>query len=308
LTSAADQLRALRTPRALRALRALLPGVLAAFTGAAAVAASGAPPRAAAESAESAFAGGLALFEEARSHARESPADRDEIARRYRAAAQSFVAAWEAGGPSAEVFTNAANSFYFAGDIGEAVLFYRRALAVDPAARGAEESLAHLRQGLPVRRPAGGAGASLVRSLFFWHGSISFHTRRAAFLALFPAAFALLAVSLWRRRPFRLLGLLLLAASLAPLGSLLADAFGGSLEREAVVLVDVEGRNGDGFSYTASHPRPFPPGTEVTVLEVRGSSPAGAAADNGWARVRLLDGSESWIPERAVERVLARGV
>jgi hypothetical protein len=272
-------------------------------------AAAGALPAPAAEaggSAASLFAEGSTAFDAARAYAAEHPADHAEVARRYRAAAESFAAAWRAGAASTEVFTNAANGYYFAGDVGDAVLFYRRALAVDPGNRRARQALDHIRSTLPIRKEAGGAAASIVRSLFFWHEGMGFRARWLAFLACHIGAFALLAVSLWRRRPFRLLGFILLAPALALLGSLVADGLGGSLRDDGVVIVEVEGREGDGSMYSRSHSRPFPPGTEVDILAERPAGAGGVGSAEPWLIVRLLDGSESFVPAGTVARVLER--
>jgi hypothetical protein len=252
------------------------------------------------------FAEGNTAFDAARAHAAEHPTDYAGAARRYRAAAERFRAAWKAGVASTEVFTNAGNAHYFAGDPGDAVLFYRRALAVDPANRRARDALEHIRSTLPIRKEAGGAAASIFRSLFFWHEGMGFRARWAAFLVCHVGAFALLAASLWRRRPFRLLGFIFLVPGLAVLGSLVTDGLGGSLRDDAVVIVEVEGREGDGSMYSRSHSRPFPPGTEVDILAERpGSAGAGGTAEP-WLLVRLLDGSESFVPAGTVARVLER--
>ncbi|MBI4605979.1 MAG: hypothetical protein HY721_28780 [Planctomycetes bacterium] len=275
----------------------------------AAPAAPAAPPAPTgpAPGARAAFDEGLRLFREAQELARTRPSEHEEIARHYRAAAEGFVRAWKAGAATTEVFTNAANSFHFAGAAGEAVLFWRRALAVDPANRRAREALEHIRASLPIRRPSSGTGPSIARTLFFWHGSLSLRARKGAFLVLFPLAIALFAAALFRRRPFATLGTVALVPALALLASLLVDAAGRSLRDDAVVLVEVEGRRGDGLTYSPSHSRPFPPGTEVRLAGLRrGGDPAKASGRPGdaWTLVELLDGSESWVPERALERVL----
>ena len=255
-------------------------------------------------SAESLFREGTAAFEGARAYETEHPADHVEVARRYRAAAERFTAAWKAGALSTEVFTNAANSYHFAGDVGDAVLFYRRALAVDPGNRRARQALDHIRGTLPIRKEAGGATASIVRSLFFWHEGMGFGARWTAFLGVYIGGFVLLAVSLWRKRPFRLVGIILLLAGLALLGSLVADGLGGSLRDDGVVIVEVEGREGDGSMYSRSHSRPFPPGTEVDILAERPASAGGGSKAEPWLLVRLLDGSESFVPAGTVARVI----
>jgi tetratricopeptide (TPR) repeat protein len=251
--------------------------------------------------ARAAFDRGLALFREAQELARTRPASRDESARKHLEAAASFVAAWKVGAATTEVFTNAANAYAFAGRTGEAVLFYRRALAVDPGNRRARDALEHLRSGLPIRRQAGGAGTSIARSLFFWHEGMSFRDRRTAFVALLVGACAAFGAALFRRRPFFSLGLLFLLPALALLGSLATEAFGSSLRDDAVLLVAVEGRRGDGLTYSPSHSRPLPPGTELTCLRTPREAAAGGEA---WVLGRLLDGSETWLPARTLEKVL----
>jgi len=256
------------------------------------------------EAAQAAFDRGLLLFDEARKFAAANATRRDEITQRYELAGKSFVAAAEAGARSTEVFTNAANSFSFGGRTAEAVLYYLRALAVDPANVRAREALEHLRSGLPMKRPAAGTAASIIKSLFFWHEGLTLETRKAGFLFFFPAAFLFFAASLRRRRPFVALGVLCLVPALALLGSLLVDAVSGSLRKQGVIMVQVEGRKGDGLTYSPSHSRPFPAGTEVAIELVRTPVSESAGNEDSWALVRLLDGSESWVPERAVERVL----
>ncbi len=265
------------------------------------------------EAARAAFERGQKLFAESVEIKKGRSSEHDQISRRYRAAAESFVAAWKAGAATTEVFTNAANSFYFSGAAGEAVLFYRRALSLDPSNRRAGEALEHIRAGLPVKRPSGGAGASILRSLFFWHEGLAFQARKAAFTVLYPGALACFALALFRRRPFLLIGMLLVIPALALLASLVSTALGDSTRRDAVILVEVEGRLGDGLMYSPSHSRPFPPGTEATILATRrpaessaGSEASAGAAGAGepWAHVRLLDGDECWVPERTIERVV----
>ena len=248
-----------------------------------------------------AFERGLELFDAARAYQGERPADRAGYSERYRQAAEAFVVAWRAGAESTEVFTNAANCFAFAGLMGRAVRYYRRALAVAPNNRRAEGGLEFLRASLPVRRAAS-TSTSLLRTLFFWHDGLAFRTRRLLFFALFPAGFLFFTIALWRRRPFFWLGMTCVLPGLALLGSLLTDALSGSLARDGVLQVEIEGRRGDGATYGPSHSMPLPAGTEVTVIsEARGS---GNDSDAGWVHVRLLDGSESWIPVSAIERVL----
>ena len=253
------------------------------------------------DTARATFERGEVLFDEARRYQQEHPASGAEIQERYRRAGDEFQSAWQAGGATTEVFTNAGNSYAFAGDHGKAILFYRRALSVNPANQVATNGLASLRETLPIREPRASAADSLARTLFFWHEGLAFRTRWFAFFLLFPISFLALTIALWRRRPFRLIGFVLLVPAVALLVSIVVDAYAASLMSDGVIQVEVVGRRGDGESYGPSHSMPFPPGTEVTVLEAaRTSSDDGAA----WVSVRLLDGSSTWIPQRAMDPVL----
>jgi hypothetical protein len=273
------------------------------------------------------FERGGELFEEALRYKEKNPTEKAKAARRFREAAREYVAAWKKGIVTTEIFTNAAKSFFFAGDKGEAVLYYRRALAVDPGNASARDDLQVIRQSLPIRRRQTTL-TTLSGALFFWHDERSFLWRLWGFYILFPAAWILFTVELarhrWKwiqillvpvfplallalalsylfriRRPFLIIGVISLLPALLVLGSLAVDAWSYVPGREAVVLVETRGRTGDGTAYSASHSRPFPPGTEVTILARREDPSA------SWLRIRLRDGSKSWIRDNVVETIEA---
>jgi hypothetical protein len=261
---------------------------------------------------EERFQSGLEKFEAAAAYWKDHPSERAENARRYRAAAAEFVAAWKEGLVSTEVLTNAANSFAFASANGEAVLFYRRALASDPGNSRARDGLDHLREKLPISardRSGDESTGSLADSLFFWHREQNFHLRRILVSALFPLGWLLFAAEIFLRKrsawngPFALLGYVSIAVSAAFLISLTHESLTKSPTDAAVVLIDVQGRTGPGQQYQPSHtqrgndegPLSFPPGTEVGLT---------GDSENGWVRILLLDETESWVPETTVESVV----
>lgn len=253
-----------------------------------------------------AFRRGLELFQAASERQKQSPAAHEVWESGYRDAARSFVEAWKSGAATTEVFTNAGNAYYFARSPGEAVLFFKRALLVDPANQRARDALEHLREKLPIQAPRSGAASSITEALFFWHAGLSFQTRKVLVLVLLPLAFGLFTAALFRRRPFTTLGLCALAPGLLLLGSVLMTAWGDESRREGVLLVETEGRRGPGMLYSPSHSRPFPPGTEVR-LEGAPRAGEGGSSGESWVEVRLLDGMESWVPQRSVEKVLPEG-
>jgi hypothetical protein len=244
------------------------------------------------------FAEGMKLFREAQDFQRAEPTKRDQVRRRFRAAAEAFERLYDRGVISTELLTNVANAYYFAGDLGKAVLFYRRALLADSGNRRARDALEAIRSQLPLLPPPPGPAANLAETMLFWHHGTSFQTRRWAFLLVFPCVWVCLGLGLWRPRPFRRLGVLL-ALIAAPLAtSLVYDAAASGANDDGVIMAETVGRRGDHASYSPSHNEPFPPGTEVTVTETR------ARQDEIWLAIRLLDGSESWVPAARAERLL----
>jgi len=244
------------------------------------------------------FAEGMQLFREAQDFQRGEPTSREEAKHRFRTAAECFERLYDRGVISTELLTNVANAYYFAGDLGKAVLFYRRALLADSGNRSARDALEAIRSQMPLRPPPPGPAANLAETMLFWHQGMSFQTRRWVFLLVFPCVWVCLALGLLRPRPFRRLGVLLALIAVPLAASLVYDAFASGADDDGVIVGETVGRRGDYASYSPSHNEPFPPGTEVTVTQSR------AREGETWLAVRLLDGSESWVPADRVERLL----
>ncbi len=259
---------------------------------------------------------GLQAFDEAAEYGESHPSDALGLRKRYAKAANHFVTAWEIGALTTSVLLNAANSFGFAESLGQAVLFYKRALALDPGHENARQGLEHLRSRMPIRA-AGRDQVSLADSLFFWHREQNFSLRKNAFLVIFPLAwiFFLLEIALRKRSswvgPFAVAGYLSLAISTAMLTSLLYETSTRDPQAAAVVVVEVRGRTGPGEQYQPSHKRIgmedealiFPPGTEVQIVD----DSRDAWSEKDWFEAELLDGSRTFLPTATVERVFREG-
>jgi hypothetical protein len=232
------------------------------------------------------------LFAAAQGLEETTPSARAKIEAGYRAAAEGFRAIHEGGVISARLFANTGNAYYFARDLGEANLWYSRALLLNPGEPRAKAGRLLVRSRLPWEAPTS-VTADLLGTLFFWHEGLTFSVRQALFLLLWPLAFALLALARTRRWALWP-GVLLVVAGGALLGSLSLSASEGDGRDQGVVRVAVEGRSGDGKSYSLSHSAPLPAGSEVRVVEER----------DAWVHVSLPDGSASWIPSEAVARVV----
>lgn len=211
----------------------------------------------------------------------------------FRKAAEAWEALAAEGVVDARLFVNIGNARTFAGDAGEAVLAYRRALVVEPGDERAAAGLTSVRRTLGLPEPAAGASSGLTRALFFWHDALSFSARRLLFAALWAGGFMLLAASVARRR-LRVPAVAAVALGAALLVSIVVSDAAAPGRAEAVLTARTEGRTGDGEFYSASHSAPLPAGAELTVLERRGA----------WTHARLRDGSSAWLPSARVTPVI----
>ena len=222
--------------------------------------------------------------------------DPEEARRLFRGAAEVWESLAAAGTVNTRIYTNAGNARSFAGDLGEAVLAYRRALLVDPGNDRARDALDAIRERLGVADREGGAGSSLIRALFFWHDALTPGARKALFAAAWAGAFALLLLARGkRRRRMAAAGLAMIAVAL--LASLVVSDAERRRSSDAVLVVRTEGRTGDGGFYSTSHTAPLPAGAELKILERR-------SHDGDWIHGQLRDGTTTWLPATVVEAVV----
>ncbi len=232
---------------------------------------------------------------------REATALVSEDARRakFLESARLFEAALDGGPRNGALETNAANAFLLGGDVGRAILHYRRALVVRPDDPRATVNLATARgrrRDVIEETPS----RALLETFAFWHRALALRTKVALALGAWTFAFLGIAAGVAWRRAARIRGTLV-RGGLALLVVALAVGVSGVVElREraagdaAVVLApEVALRTGDGQSYPPRYENPVHAGTEVRVREERA----------GWIEVELADGKRGWVPRDAVERV-----
>jgi hypothetical protein len=186
------------------------------------------------------------------------------------------------------------NSSLLAGDIGDAVLWYKRAERLAP-------NDANLRTNLAAAREKAGAVASVrpKDSMIDQLTIIEFVPPAVRFWLAVSGLTAMWTLALWRllgntSRPSTLgVAACAVVGLLAGL-SLLPRELRLREPTEAVVLQETTGRAGpDDATYEAKPASALKPGTEVRVLEERGS----------WTLVELGDGTHSWVNSKNVERV-----
>jgi tetratricopeptide (TPR) repeat protein len=224
--------------------------------------------------------------------------DPGEASRLYEEAVLRFeYLTGEGGVRNGFAFGNLANIYFLGGDLGRAILNYRRAMEYLPGNAQLRDSLAHARdQRVDVfeatERPA------WLEWLFFWHFKLDDRARLALFVIAYAAIWVL---ALWRlfagsrgQETFRQ-GLVacLIVCFLMGISMLMLGWRGEESEAAVVITDEVEARKGDGFIYEPTFKSALHAGTEVEITEIRGD----------WAKGRFGNGEAAWLPREAIALV-----
>lgn len=244
------------------------------------------------EDLNSLFAQGQQAFDEALARRGGDPA----------AAAESFRTAasiWQSladghGIHNGRLLYNIGNAHLLAGDIGPAILAYRRAERYIAGDRHLAANLDQARR--KVHTSVEASGSARVRSaLLFWHETWSQRTRLMLLAILWGAGWlwALGRLSAPLSSAPRWPGGAAIALAIVFAGSLAADLLAGP-DRGGVVLRETVGRKGPSdLGYEPSFTEPLAEGVEFEVLEDRGS----------WLLARLRDGRETWLPRGSIDLI-----
>lgn len=242
------------------------------------------------------FKEGGDLFQQANALHDEDPAEARTL---YQQAALRFERVVGEGGiHNGKIYYNIGNAYFRAGDLGRAILNYRRAAQYAPNDRNIEQNLAYARSQRLDQLAEVEFGGPL-KALLFWHYDFSFGQRFALFALVFVGMWAAAATVLFIRRPFLkwIIGIGALG-SVALGASLLVESWHLQNRRPGVVVAEeVVARKGDSASYEASFQEPLHAGAEFLVVEERPS----------WIQVELHlpDGERPrcWLPKSAVAMV-----
>lgn len=201
----------------------------------------------------------------------------------------------EGGIANQYLYYNLGNAYLLKGDLGRAILNYRRAEKTGSVNADLDRNLAFARSKrldqVPVK-----AEKRVLHTLFFWH--YDFSLRNRFLLACIGWAVAWLAALLWLARArFRFLRWFTLTAILITLclvGSVLLDAYHAWKNPQGVIVAEsIVARQGDGENYAESFKQPLHAGTEFDLLEQR----------SGWLRICLSDDTQTWIPSSFAELI-----
>ncbi|MDE0008999.1 MAG: hypothetical protein OXS50_12045, partial [Gammaproteobacteria bacterium] len=204
-----------------------------------------------------------------------------EAQRHYRQLAHAHPAA-------PELLADWGNAAIGAGDIGTAVLAYRRALLLAPGHDRATRNLATLRSSLPdwLPRPQ---TATAIDSLVFWRSLLSPSAQLLLGGVLF--AIGILLLSPWPGSARAMRGGGAACVVLCAVVTALAILTPNPASQAVVTTVETTLHTADSRGAPALLPTPLPAGTELTILERR----------EGWSRIALADGADGWVTAASIE-------
>ncbi len=193
--------------------------------------------------------------------------------------------------------TNLGNAYLVGGDIGRAVLAYRRAESLKPNDPRVQAGLAAARARVGVTiQPS--TESRIQSTLLSWRSHISRTTMFAILLSTYIAGWTVAILGAIAPAPCarrRTLGALLGLAALTSGGLLALDDYSLRRSGDAVITASsTTGRTGPGDAlYEPSFKDPLRPGIECRILEPRGP----------WTNIKLADGRETWVSSSSLETI-----
>ena len=189
------------------------------------------------------------------------------------------------------LYYNLGNCHFQLGEIGKAILNYRRAEKLIPNYSDLKRNLKVARTRRKDDIPKSQI-SSIARTLFFWHYVLNLRTKIVVFSLSFSAIWIVLLIKLFANKA--------ILRWVSALCILLAVVFGISSTMEAyreravrfgvILSEETVPRKGPGESYSPSFKEPLHQGTEFRLRERQGA----------WLQVELDNGAVCWIAARHV--------
>ncbi|RKY07271.1 MAG: hypothetical protein DRP66_07095 [Planctomycetota bacterium] len=196
---------------------------------------------------------------------------------------------------NAKLYYNLANAYFLKGDIGKAILNYRRAEKLDGSNPDIQKNLAFARS-KRIDKISIKTKKRVLQTLFFWHHDFAVKTKFLLTCIFFGAACICATGIIWFGRNASLTTSVIVCAilTICLFTSLIIESRTKALRICGVITAKkVIARQGDGQNYPPSFKDPLHAGTEFDVLESR----------PGWLYIKLFDDSYSWIPNTAAELI-----
>jgi len=194
-----------------------------------------------------------------------------------------------------KLYYNIGNTYFRLGDIGRAVLSYKRAALYMPRDENVRANLDYARS-RRIDRVEIEESERIFKTLFFLHYDVPLRIKLIIFTALFAFLWIFAAFRLFLELPaLRALVIIPAIVSGLFLVSIVVESVDEARNPEGVVTaLEVIARKGDAETYQPSFTEPLHSGTEFVLIGERSE----------WLHIELEDGSRCWIPANAGERVI----
>ena len=212
----------------------------------------------------------------------------------FQAAAGRFQLAADSIPDNGVLRYNLANAQLQSGDVGRAILNYRRAEKFIPGDARLRSNLDYART-LVRSQIAPSGSRSLVNAVLTWHHRTSTVTRWTIFVVCYAVLWLTVALRMWRPiGGLTAVIVICLILSIIVGASVAADSMAWGRTTAGVILNDdVTVRKGNGTGFELQFAQSLHSGTEFELLEKRGD----------WLDIRLPDDKTGWIEARATELV-----
>jgi tetratricopeptide (TPR) repeat protein len=201
----------------------------------------------------------------------------------------------DSGIKNAKLYYNLGNAYLLKGELGKAILNYRRAKRLDGADENIQRNLSFARS-RRIDKVKLETEKRVLQTLFFWHYDFSIKTKFVVTCIFFAVVCIVFTVIVWfgrtatRTTAAAICGILLVCFVVSVVLDSRSQA---RMVCGVITAEEVVARQGDGQNYPASFKAPLHAGTEFDLLERR----------PGWFHIRLFDGSEGWISETGAELI-----
>ncbi|MHC4394197.1 MAG: tetratricopeptide repeat protein [Planctomycetota bacterium] len=196
---------------------------------------------------------------------------------------------------NARLYYNLGNAYFLKGDIGKAILNYRRAENLDKADTNIQKNLSFARS-RRFDKVELKTEKRVLQTLFFWHYDFSLKTKFLITCIFFAIVCISTTVIIWlgRNAPGTVTVIIAGILTVCFFVSVIVEVSNQANRTCGVITAsEVVARQGDGQNYPASFKESLHAGTEFDLLEHR----------PGWLHIRLGDDSEGWIPEISADLI-----
>ena len=217
-----------------------------------------------------------------------------KAARAFREARDKFQRLADSGIENGKLYYNLGNACLRSGELGRAILNYRRAQKLIPNDGQLEANLKFARSLRQDQISTGGERA-FVRTFFAWHFGVPIRFRSAIGLGMYVLFWLLLLARMYFKSIRWGLAVVPCLVVWLTLGcSVWYDEFAQSKDREGVITAnEVIVRKGNGEGFEPQFEQLLHQGVEFSVVEQR----------KGWTRIRLPDNKTGWIRSARAELI-----